>query len=78
VGPRNFDTNPGLVDFDLLQRYDAENDEIIWDVGTKSALSVKMRNLKGREVVIGIFDYKPFMLLDYVSFNFCLRQIKLF
>ncbi|XP_036671140.3 uncharacterized protein Ir76a isoform X1 [Drosophila suzukii] len=65
VGPRNFDTNPGLVDFDLLQRYDAENDEIIWDVGTKSALSVKMRNLKGREVVIGIFDYKPFMLLDY-------------
>ncbi|XP_070852026.1 ionotropic receptor 25a isoform X2 [Drosophila suzukii] len=24
-----------------------------------------MRNLKGREVVIGIFDYKPFMLLDY-------------
>ncbi|XP_044313598.1 uncharacterized protein LOC108038802 isoform X1 [Drosophila rhopaloa] len=25
----------------------------------------KMRNLHGREVVIGIFDYKPFMLLDY-------------
>ncbi|XP_037722513.1 uncharacterized protein LOC119555282 [Drosophila subpulchrella] len=65
VGPRNFDTNPGLVEFDLLQRYDAENDEIIWDGGTKSPLSVKMRNLKGREVVIGIFDYKPFMLLDY-------------
>nr|XP_036671143.1 uncharacterized protein LOC108005868 isoform X2 [Drosophila suzukii] len=65
VGPRNFDTNPGLVEFDLLQRYDAENDEIIWDVRTKSDLSVKMRNLKGREVVIGIFDYKPFMLLDY-------------
>ncbi|XP_070070730.1 uncharacterized protein Ir76a isoform X1 [Drosophila takahashii] len=62
VGPRNFDTKPAPVEFELLQRYDAESDENIWDVGM---LSVKMQNLMGREVVIGIFDYKPFMLLDY-------------
>ncbi|XP_016955809.1 uncharacterized protein LOC108028462 [Drosophila biarmipes] len=65
VGPRNFDKNPGPVEFDLLQRFDAENEELTWDEGMKSALSAKLRNLEGREVVIGIFDYKPFMLLDY-------------
>ncbi|KAH8361664.1 hypothetical protein KR084_012540, partial [Drosophila pseudotakahashii] len=65
VGPRNFDTNPAPVEFNLLQRYDAESDENLWGVAAKDALSVKMRNLMGREVVIGIFDYKPFMLLDY-------------
>ncbi|XP_052848888.1 uncharacterized protein LOC128260145 [Drosophila gunungcola] len=65
VGPRDFNPNPGPVEFDLLQKYDAEKEEIIWDVGTKSTMLGKMRNLQGREVVIGIFDYKPFMLLEY-------------
>lgn len=67
VGPRNFNKNPEPVEFYILQRFDAKGTKATWE--TQSAMSSKMRNLKGREVVIGIFDYKPFMLLDYVSFN---------
>nr|ACN81897.1 IR76a [Drosophila melanogaster] len=63
VGPRNFNKNPEPVEFYILQRFDAKGTKATWE--TQSAMSSKMRNLKGREVVIGIFDYKPFMLLDY-------------
>ncbi|KMZ00607.1 uncharacterized protein Dsimw501_GD14827, isoform B [Drosophila simulans] len=63
VGSRNFNKNPEPVEFYILQRFDAQDTEATWE--TQSAMSSKMRNLKGREVVIGIFDYKPFMLLDY-------------
>ncbi|XP_017121961.1 uncharacterized protein LOC108142544 [Drosophila elegans] len=65
VGPRDFGPIPGPVEFDLLQKYDAAKEKITRDVGKKSTMLGKMRNLQGREVVIGIFDYKPFMLLDY-------------
>nr|NP_001137982.1 ionotropic receptor 76a, isoform D [Drosophila melanogaster]ACL83337.1 ionotropic receptor 76a, isoform D [Drosophila melanogaster] len=64
VGPRNFNKNPEPVEFYILQRFDAKGTKATWE--TQSAMSSKMRNLKGREVVIGIFDYKPFMLLDYL------------
>ncbi|XP_033240329.1 uncharacterized protein Ir76a isoform X1 [Drosophila pseudoobscura] len=30
-------------------------------------MSKKLKDLQGREVVIGIFNYKPFMLLEYVG-----------
>ncbi|SPP77239.1 uncharacterized protein LOC117580458 isoform X1 [Drosophila guanche] len=63
VGPRDFNDKPGTIQFNLLQRYDSQLREIIWESGTK--MSKKLQNLQGREVFIGIFDYKPFMLLDY-------------
>ncbi|XP_017071308.1 ionotropic receptor 21a [Drosophila eugracilis] len=65
VGPRNFDSTPVAAELDVLQRYDAANKEKMYNVGMRTAMSAKMRNLKGREIVIGIFDYKPFMLLNY-------------
>lgn len=64
VGPRNIDKASSPVDFYTLQHYDAKLNCIIWNSGID--LSSKIQDLQGREIVIGIFTYKPFMLLDYV------------
>ncbi|KAH8371943.1 hypothetical protein KR093_009388, partial [Drosophila rubida] len=63
VGPRYFGKEPMPVNFDALQLYDAQFGEVTWDSGIN--LSSKLRNLQGREIIVGIFNYKPFMLLDY-------------
>ncbi|KAH8373322.1 hypothetical protein KR009_000616 [Drosophila setifemur] len=65
VGQRNFGPNPGPVEFYIYQRFDAQQKKITWENLMIKSLSEKLKNLQGREVVIGIFDYKPFMLLDY-------------
>ncbi|KAH8262540.1 hypothetical protein KR026_010626 [Drosophila bipectinata] len=64
VGKRNFEVNPPPVEFDLIQRYDAQLQEITWENGRNNDVSQKLRNLQGREIIIGIFDYKPFMVMD--------------
>lgn len=65
VGPRNFGNEPLPVDLYTFQRYDAQLQRIIWNSGID--MSSKVQDLQGREIVIGLFTYKPFMLLDYVS-----------
>ncbi|KAH8322625.1 hypothetical protein KR059_001522, partial [Drosophila kikkawai] len=65
VGHRNFHPSPGPIEFYLLNRYDALEKDVTWNNELKRIMSDKLRNLQGREVVIGVFDYKPFMLLDY-------------
>lgn len=64
MGPRYFGKEPMSVAFDMLQHYDAQAGKVIWNSGID--LFSKMRDLQGREIVVGIFNYKPFMLLDYV------------
>ncbi|KAH8274541.1 hypothetical protein KR044_008607, partial [Drosophila immigrans] len=63
VGPRYFGKEPMPVNFDTLQLYDAQLGQVIWDSGID--MSSKLRDLEGREIVVGLFNYKPFMLLDY-------------
>ncbi|XP_034106527.1 uncharacterized protein LOC117569468 [Drosophila albomicans] len=63
VGPRYFGKEPMPVSFDTLQIYDAQLDKVLWDGGID--LTNKLRNLQGREIVLGIFNYKPFMVVDY-------------
>lgn len=64
MGPRNFDNQPLPADLYTFQRYDAQLRKIIWNSGME--MSSKVQDLQGREIVIGLFTYKPFMLLDYV------------
>ncbi|KAH8296661.1 hypothetical protein KR054_009479, partial [Drosophila jambulina] len=65
VGQRNFHPAQEPVEFDLIYKYDALEKDITWNKELKRIMSEKLRNLQGREIVIGVFDYKPFMLLDY-------------
>ncbi|KAH8268768.1 hypothetical protein KR018_003833, partial [Drosophila ironensis] len=65
VGNRNFEAIPPAVEFDLVQLYDAQTKDITSGQRITSDLTGKLRNLQGREVVIGIFDYKPFMVVDH-------------
>lgn len=64
VGPRNFYNQPLPADLYTFQRYDAQLQRIIWNSGME--MSCKVQDLQGREIVIGLFTYKPYMLLDYV------------
>ncbi|XP_017955428.2 uncharacterized protein LOC108650710 [Drosophila navojoa] len=43
--------------------YDAQAEKVIWN--SAEDFSSKMKNLQGREVVLGLFNYEPFMLLSY-------------
>ncbi|EDW73340.2 uncharacterized protein Dwil_GK17497 [Drosophila willistoni] len=63
VGPRDFKDNPESVNLYTLQLYDALNQEIMWQ--SDDTLSSKLQNLQGREMVIGVFDYEPFMVVTY-------------
>ncbi|KAH8357605.1 hypothetical protein KR200_004404, partial [Drosophila serrata] len=65
VGRRNFDPAPGQIQFDHLYRYNSVENCATWTYELKRRMSEKLQNLQGREIVIGVFDYKPFMLLDY-------------
>lgn len=69
VGPRKFNNEPLPSDLYTFQRYDAQLQRIIWNSGID--MSRKVQDLQGREIVIGLFTYKPFMLLDYVSRGVC-------
>ncbi|ALC48029.1 Ir76a, partial [Drosophila busckii] len=60
---RYFGTLPKPAEMVLLQRFDAKVGRIIWNSG--SVMKNKLKNLQGREVVLCLFNYKPFMLLDY-------------
>ncbi|KAH8328499.1 hypothetical protein KR067_010239, partial [Drosophila pandora] len=64
VGKRSFEVIQPPVEFDLIQIYDAQVQEITWENGRNNDVPQKLRNLQGREIIIGIFDYKPFMVLD--------------
>lgn len=81
VGSRFVGKSSLPVDFYTLQRYDAKLKAIIWNSGID--MSSKIQDLQGREIVTGVFTYKPFMLLDYVrrkqwfSLN-CILTISLF
>ncbi|XP_030371974.1 uncharacterized protein LOC115622217 [Scaptodrosophila lebanonensis] len=68
VGARNFDDMPEPPTFYELQRFDAVRHQILSGDNEDALFLVnqnKLANLQGREVVIGVFDYKPFMLLNY-------------
>ncbi|EDV97520.1 GH14655 [Drosophila grimshawi] len=48
-----------------MQLYDAHVKKVIWDSGLD--MFSKLYDLKGREIVFGVFNYKPYMLLDYLK-----------
>ncbi|ALC48028.1 Ir76a, partial [Drosophila busckii] len=64
---RYFGTAPKPAVFDSIQQFDAKLGKLVWksDMNWKH----KLKNLQGREVVVGVFDYKPFMLLSYSKLN---------
>lgn len=48
----------------VLDRYNAEEGK--FELGVDLYMD-KVKNLHGREVTVGIFDYRPFTVIDYVS-----------
>ena len=58
----SFDQYP--QDMYELNRYNAKEDSFMWPL---NGCVNKLDNLEGREVILGAFNYRPFMVLDYVS-----------
>ncbi|XP_064545280.1 uncharacterized protein Ir76a [Drosophila montana] len=65
VGPRYFGAKAMPAAFYTMQFYDAKLGKVTWD--SETDISEKMRNLEGREIILGLFNYEPFMLLDYLK-----------